>query len=839
MTKKNDRSNRQDTFQETLKSLRTISRVVVALIALLLAGRANAVVVRGYLTDAYGKPLAGGQVRLVEAGTVVAHGNVAADGAFEVRSVEVGRFTLLGLARGYLPGVSGDFYAGEFDVLDRNVVLATDSVLQEPSANETGIPTPLPQLSEPVGVVSPDALATEVGVTGALRQPPGVFLVQSGQMGGTASLYLRGGSATANLVTVDGAPASDVGGTFDFGTVSATGVGKIDVVRGADSAMHGTGAGAGVVALETPHGFTQAPVLTYSGEAGSLYTYRNEITAAGTLSKLDFFGGISRLDTSNALPQDEFHVETEALNLGYSFNGNTHLRGTLRNSTDAVGEPGAWDFQGIADDAKQGDHDLYAAMTVDNLYKGDWHNLVRYAIARKDQQEQQFGHQGTPITFFGGTAQAYTAYFGNVVTIRGANGYKAVGQTEVSGETSQQDSNRDQLYYQSDYTVSRHFIGLFGFRFDDERGLFNEAAIAKQELTHRTNFEYNLQFQGEFFDRLFYSAGGALEKNHLYGIAGTPRLGLVYVPVWPRGSGFHGTRLRANAATGVQEPTLAIEALGLYQQLLAAGDTADVVKYRVGPQTAECSRSYDLGLDQNIAGDKLVLKAGYFHNVFDHQLEPVSSATLARDFGLGLAAGSGVVAAFLNSLAYRAQGAEVELLVEAGRRYTLRGGYTYLDTRVVQSFASDAVAAAQGTPTENPNLAGIAIGAEGPLVGARPFRRPPHTGYFDLQRAGKKLTWELRGALAGRSDDSTFLGGLDTHQASTLPNAASTLLLPNRDLDFGYVRLDLGFTYALSPALTFFARGDNLLNDQHIGPIGYPGLPLTFRTGLMLRLGGG
>jgi vitamin B12 transporter len=820
-----------------LKKVRTILRIGVALMALLLAGTAQAVVVRGYLTDAYGKPLAGGQVRLIQGGSVIARGLVGRDGAYEVRSAESGRFTLLGVARGYLPGVSGDFYAGELDVLEQNVVLATDSVLQEQSANETGIPTPLPQLSAPVGVVSSDALATEVGITEALRQQPGIFMVQSGQMGSTTGLFLRGGSPTANLVTIDGMPATDVGGPFDFSTVSSTAVGKIDVVRGPDSAMYGTGAGAGVLAIETPRGFTLAPVLTYAGEAGSLYTYRNEFNVAGTFSRLDYFGAVSRLDTSNDLPQDEYHVETEALNLGFSFNGNTHLRGTLRNSSAAVGEPGAWDFQGIADDAKQGDHDLYATITIENRYKGDWHNLARYAIARKDQQEQQFGHQGTPITFFGGTANAYTAYFGNVVTIRGANGYRATGQTEVYGENSQRDSNRDQLYYQSDYTVSRHLIGLFGFRYDDERGLFNEAQIGEHDQTQRANFEYNLQLQGEFFNRLFYSAGGSLEKNHLYGIAGAPRIGLSYVPIWPRGTGFHGTRLRANASTGVQEPTLAIEAQSLYEQLLAAGDTADIAKYRVGPLLPERSRTYDLGLDQNIAGDRLVLKAGYFHNVFNQQLEPVNGAALSRYFGLNIASGAGVVSAYLNSLAYRAQGAEVELLL-ATRRFTLRGGYTYLDSRVVQSFASDAVAAAQGTPTENPNLPAIAIGAEGPLVGARPFRRPPHTGYFDLQRAGKKLTWDLRAALANRSDDSTFLGGLDTNQANPLPNASNTLLLPNRDLDFGYVRLDLGFTYALSHALTYFVRGDNLLNDQHIGPIGYPGLPLTFRTGLTLRLGG-
>jgi iron complex outermembrane receptor protein/vitamin B12 transporter len=395
------------------------------------------------------------------------------------------------------------------------------------------------------------------------------------------------------------------------------------------------------------------------------------------------------------------------------------------------------------------------------------------------------------------------------------------------------------VYYQSDYSVSRHLIGLFGFRYDDERGSFNDADFGTAEKTQRNNFEYNLQFQGEFFNRLFYSAGGAIEKNHLYGVAGTPRLGLSYVPVRPSGRGlFHGTRLRANAATGVQEPTLGIEQNSLYRQLLLAGDTADIAKYHIGPQSAERSRTYDLGLDQNVRGDKLLLKFGYFHNVFDRQLEGVSSAALTQYFNLTISPAAGVYDAYLNSLAYRAQGAEFELLWHLKRNILITGGYTYLDTRVVQSFASDAVAANQGAPTENPNLPGVAIGAEGPLVGARPFRRAPHTGYFDVNYSRRRLVLDIKAAMASRSDDSTFLDGLDTNQASSAPNASNTLLLPNRDLDYGYVKLDMGFTYALKHGFTYFGELDNLLNDQHIGPVGYPGLPFVFRTGLKLKLGG-
>ncbi len=89
----------------------------------------------------------------------------------------------------------------------------------------------------------------------------------------------------------------------------------------------------------------------------------------------------------------------------------------------------------------------------------------------------------------------------------------------------------------------------------------------------------------------------------------------------------------------------------------------------------------------------------------------------------------------------------------------------------------------------------------------------------------------MKGAFSSRADDSTFLSFADI-------NADNTLLLPNRNLDFGYAKLDAYGTYSAPHHVTIFAELGNLLSQQHIGPIGYPGLPFTFRTGLKVRVGG-
>jgi iron complex outermembrane receptor protein/vitamin B12 transporter len=95
---------------------------------------------------------------------------------------------------------------------------------------------------------------------------------------------------------------------------------------------------------------------------------------------------------------------------------------------------------------------------------------------------------------------------------------------------------------------------------------------------------------------------------------------------------------------------------------------------------------------------------------------------------------------------------------------------------------------------------------------------------------GEQYSVGFTAAFASRSDDSTFLAGRDFAEGNSL-------LLPNRDLDFGYAKLDLGGSYQFLSWLAAYAQLDNLTGNKRIGPIGYPSLPFTFRVGLRLAIG--
>jgi vitamin B12 transporter len=804
--------------------IRLFPAIGIALVSI----SANAVIVRGTVTDPLGAVVPGAHVALVQGTENAGSAITGPDGSFEIRSTGSGRFILLSSAATFTPNISQNFYGGRTDLVTRNVTLNVASIVTQVTVTATGIPTPIQQASSAINLIPFSALQERVGVIDDLRQSPGVNAVQQGQYGGVGSIFVRGGNSDANKVMIDGVTAEDVGGRFDFGTVSSTALDGFELYRGPNSVLYGSDAGASVVNFGTPRGGTLRPVLNYSGDAGNFHTYRNEATVGGTHNRFDYYGAFSRFDSSNALPMDQYHSATSAANVGYHITANTPLRFTIRNAVSAAGVPNAHDFFGISAAAKQADQDLYSGATIENRFHEKWHNLVRYGIARKREQFTQFYPVGQNIPQFG-----FDTYFGNTVNIRGANGYSATGRAAInySGPYPQgndQSSLRDEIYFQSDYTFSPHLIALFGFRYEDERGSYNNPGFFQFEKIKRTNYQYTLQFQGGLFGRLFYSLGGAIERNNLYGTAGTPRVGLAWVPVLPSNQLFHGTKLRANASTGVQEPSLSSEFTSLYKQLSDAGRPDLIASYNVHPIQALRSRSYDIGIDQNILNQVLILKAGYFHNQFSHQLDYVDSGTLKTVFGIDTSTAF-IYGALLNTLAYRAQGFEAELQYAPSSHILVRGGYTYLASIVEQSFSTDA--AANGTSAQNPNLPGIPIGSSYPLVGQRPFRRPPQTGFFSALYENTKWSAALKGAFSSRADDSTFLSYSDI-------NGGNTLLLPNKNLDYGWAKLDAYGTYAANRHITVFAELSNLLSQQHIGPIGYPALPFTFRTGLKLRVGG-
>jgi iron complex outermembrane receptor protein/vitamin B12 transporter len=82
---------------------------------------------------------------------------------------------------------------------------------------------------------------------------------------------------------------------------------------------------------------------------------------------------------------------------------------------------------------------------------------------------------------------------------------------------------------------------------------------------------------------------------------------------------------------------------------------------------------------------------------------------------------------------------------------------------------------------------------------------------------------------AGTRDGSTFLSD---------QNFGNSMLLPNRDLDAAYQKVDLSGAYQIHPRLRAYASIENLLDKDYEASFGFPALPLTARVGFKLTFGG-
>jgi len=815
--------------------------VFAVLLLTLAATLCPAASIRGVVTDARGAKITGANVALISKGKVVATAISTADGSFQILTGVQGRFYLVASAKSFRQIETPGFYAGRLDNIERTIVMEPEWVRESIVVTATGTPTPQPQTSAATSVLGPQDLALRDDLVSALRLMPGTVVVQDGQRGGQGSLFVRGGDSDDNKILLDGVSIGDLGGRFDFGPLSTTALERAEVYRGPNSNLYGADAESGVVSLTTPHGTTSFPSLMFQGDAGNFHTSREEFEVAGAHNKVDYLGAISWLQTSNALPNDEYHVATTAASVGWQPSGSTQIRATLHYGVDATGVPNAWDFYHVTDVANEKDQDIFMSASVDNQTTADFHNSFRYGLTHKREQYHLWQPSGELLTY---DIYGDQAYYGDPVTITGANGYSVSGQAILDypgtynpyPQGYQLVSNRDAFMYQGDYRVTPHFAALIGFNYEDERGA--EPSSTYYTPVERVNEDYLASVHGDYKNRFFYMLGGSLEHYSLFGTQTNPRVGLSYYALKPRKGIFSGTRVLFNFGDAVREPALTDQFYSLYNFLEMNGGQSTVQEFNIAPIAAPEARTYEGGVEQAFLSQRLIFRSSFFHNEFGRQIEyvgydlvpellpnltPVQQSQLEQEL-----VENGAYELTINTEAFRAMGVETTVEGGIGRNLFMRGGYTYLDAVIQRSFANADVSLLGPIPTYN----GIPVGADSPLVGARPFRRPPHTGFFTATYSVKGLTGIFTSSFASRSDDSDFLGGEDL-------SGGNSLLLPNRNLDHGYAKLDLGGSYQLLKWLSIYAQAENLLSEQHIAPIGYPSLPMNFRIGLRMQWGPG
>ncbi|MCF2476237.1 MULTISPECIES: TonB-dependent vitamin B12 receptor BtuB [Citrobacter] len=103
-----------------------------------------------------------------------------------------------------------------------------------------------------------------------MRRLPGVDISQSGGMGKSSSLYVRGTEARHVLVLIDGVPMARAGisNAIDIGQLPVSLVQRIEYIRGPRSAVYGSGAIGGVVNIITMSNDDKSQITAGMGTDG-------------------------------------------------------------------------------------------------------------------------------------------------------------------------------------------------------------------------------------------------------------------------------------------------------------------------------------------------------------------------------------------------------------------------------------------------------------------------------------------------------------------------------------------------------------------------------------------
>jgi vitamin B12 transporter len=176
-------------------------------------------------------------------------------------------------------------------------------------------------------------------VAEALRQVPGLSVVESGSPGSLTSVFTRGLRSQHTQVLLDGIPINQgLQGAFNFGDLTTENIDRVEVVRGPQSTLYGPRALAGVIQIFTKRG-NGDPTGEFSLEAGSNTTVRGTLVSSGSAKEFDYSVGLSGLTTDNERPNNQYRLWNGIANLGWSPNEQLRVSALLTYSLADLGLP--------------------------------------------------------------------------------------------------------------------------------------------------------------------------------------------------------------------------------------------------------------------------------------------------------------------------------------------------------------------------------------------------------------------------------------------------------------------------------------------------------------------
>ncbi len=508
-----------------------------------------------------------------------------------------------------------------------SVSLVSPARPSDPEAPETvvvsatRIPTPELEVASSVTVVTADDLAArqERTLVEALKDIPGLNVVQQGGPGGETSVFMRGTNSNHTKMLIDGIDVGDpsnANAAFDFGQLLTQDIERIEVLRGPQSGLYGSDAIGGVINVITRTG--SGPLKAQASVEG------------GTFDTLNQTAGVSGSREAFAYSTNVAHFHAGAtpvtpLEL---------LQGAQRHDDayDNFTASGRFGL-GVTPDLDLG---LVARYTNTQLrYTGEdysnFPNDVPSAVQSTSSTNQTYARAtGHLLSFDGAFNQTLgLAYMRNrTATLQPQPPLPQLSETFNTGE-------RVKLDWQGAARVSAaHTVLLGGEYARDEISDPISASV-------HTGAGY-AALQSQPGARWFSALNVRYDNNSRFGGRVTYRI----APAWVNAA--TGTKLKASVGSGFKAPTLS----ELFQDFLPF--------FRGNPDLKpETSVGYDAGIEQRL-GTQLRVGATYFHNRIRDLITPDTFGSTWVNIGRA-----------------STDGLESFIAWQPGRQLKLRADYTY------------------------------------------------------------------------------------------------------------------------------------------------------------------
>src|SRR5438093_2773362 len=229
----------------------------------------------------------------------------------------------------------------------QDAVTSTSTDQEETAESEpvivsaTRFDIPLDQSPSSVSVItSQDIEQKQIQrVSDALREVPGLSVVQTGTAGQLTSVFMRGLPSEDVQVLLDGIPINQgLSGAMNFADFTTDDIDRIEVVRGPQSTIYGPRALAGVIQIFTKQG-TGTPGAMVASEGGSYDSFREWGQSDGKIDGFDYSIGTSRLDAENARPNNNYRNTALITDVGWSPNQTLRIGSLFTYSVSDTGNP--------------------------------------------------------------------------------------------------------------------------------------------------------------------------------------------------------------------------------------------------------------------------------------------------------------------------------------------------------------------------------------------------------------------------------------------------------------------------------------------------------------------